>query len=499
MRSLLEKPVVILTLLGVLLLLPSLLFGPAPNHSHFYNILWTDHFGRQMAAGHLYERWLPNSFEGLGSPTFYFYPPIAYWVSGAFNAAGFSVGQAINLAGLVLLVGSGLAMHAFLAGRVKHPLLGAALYMAAPYHLYDFYVRGALAEFAAFLWLPLIALAIERLPGRRGVMMLALTFAGLLLTHLPIAMLTGLFLIAPLMVRRVAQDRTALPAGIVAGLLAFSLAAFYLLPALTLQDRVSMNLLWNPIFSATAWSIWRAGSEVFTAIALAALLLAWPARSIWTGIAVFAALASIRLIPFLWEIDLLNKVQFPWRALCIAEFAAVVALMHYRPRPVLLTAALLPLALAYYIVGGVSYAMLRLPTDYDWVARTGPDAPEYLPYGFNSALVSDFDRTVNLSSVRRLSRDDRMMVEQAGPVTFGRSAFPIWRVMHDGRTVETHGPLLHFQATPGLYRIERVRIWQEQAGAAISLACAILLAGLTLRDSRGSGLPRQSDQPEPGR
>ncbi len=38
-------------------------------------------------------------------------------------------------------------------------LFGVGLYLASPYRLYDFFVRGALPEFAAFLWLPLLVYA----------------------------------------------------------------------------------------------------------------------------------------------------------------------------------------------------------------------------------------------------------------------------------------------------------------------------------------------------
>ena len=39
-------------------------------------------------------------------------------------------------------------------------LFGALAYMAAPYHLVDHYYRGAYAEFAAYIVLPLVALSI---------------------------------------------------------------------------------------------------------------------------------------------------------------------------------------------------------------------------------------------------------------------------------------------------------------------------------------------------
>lgn len=460
---------------------PSLLWGPGASHSYLYNYMWTRHFGEQMAAGHLYERWLPRSFEGLGSPTFYFYPPFAYWMTGALAATGLSILQAINVAALLLLIASGMAMHLWLRDRCTRPLLGALLYMAAPYHLFDFYVRGALAEFAAFLWLPLIALGIARLPARRGIALLALSYAGLILTHLPLATLTGLFLIAPLMLHRLWTDRATLLPGLAAGLLAFALAAFYLLPAATLQPHMSTALLWVGKYRASGWSIWRGDFDLFPCIALGLILIAWQARSIWSAIAIGTALASVNLIPFLWHIDLLDKVQFPWRALGLAEFAAITALMTGRPRRPLLAGAGVILLFPYLVGGFITAANLRMPVDYARLDRQVPDAPEYLPAGFDIDRVDRYDRSTDLTAFRSLPRGDLIEVTKAGMVTTGHAAFPIWQVTRDGKPVASSGPLIRFQAVPGTYRIERIRIWQEKAGAAISLLSALALALLLWR------------------
>jgi hypothetical protein len=475
-----RHPVWTLTLLGCALMLPALLWGPGATHSHLYNHMWTHHFGEQMAAGHLYERWLPRSFEGLGSPTFYFYPPLAYWLSGGLNAIGLNVGQAITGASLLLMIASGLAMYAFLAARGTRPLVGAALYMAAPYHLFDIHVRGALAEFAGFVWLPLIALGIHCLPTRRGIALLASAYAALILTHLPLATLTGLFLIAPLMVQRIMQDRATLLPGLAAGLLAFALAAFYLLPAATLQSHMSTALLWTGKYQASGWSIWREDVELFPCVALGLGLLAWRARSLWTAITVGTALAAVNLIPLLWNIDLLDKVQFPWRILAITEFAAVTAMAACPPRHIIAIGAGVVLAFPLLLTSLIASAVLKMPVDYARIERHQPDAPEYLPAGFDAALVDRVDRWTDLTRFRALPRGDSIAIIRPSPVTIGHAAFPIWQVTRDGKAVPSHGPLISFDATPGTYRIERVRLWQENVGAAISLF-ALLLAVLTGR------------------
>lgn len=147
------------------------------------------------------------------------------------------------------------------------------------------------------------------------------------------------------------------------------LSAFFLLPAATLQDHISTVLLWGPGYRATDWSIYNTNFTMFTGLALALIILAWPARSFSTVLMVMA-LAAVRLLSIVWDIPLLNKAQFPW---------------------------------------------------------------------------------------------------SAGRVTIHQADFPIWRMTRDGSPVLHIGPLISFDAQPGIYRIERVAIWQEKAGLAISI------------------------------
>ena len=473
---------------ALLVSLPSLLFGPAATHSYLYNYIWGSQFGEAMASGNLYPRWLPDSFEGLGSPAFYFYPPLAYWLSGALNALGLPIFKAVDVAGMILLFLSGVTMHSWLAARGTRPVVGALIYMIAPYHLFDLTVRGALAEFCAYVMLPLVALGVQRLPDRRGVILLALAYGGMLLSHLPTALLTGVFLIAPMLLHKTLKRPTVIPAGATAGLLAFALAAFYLLPALTLQDHISTNLLWADSYHASHWSIWNLNFHMFGFLCIALILLAWPARSFWSILAVVTALASIRLIPFIWDIQLLDRVQFPWRLFMIAEFATITAMVSYQPWRKAWTLGAGMILLPYVMVATASHQLLGEGFDPAIVARIMPDAPEYLPHDFDERLITP-TRWTDVSRWRTLPRGDTIRVDKAGTVTTGRMAFPIWRVTKDGAPIASTGPLIRFNAQPGIYRIERVRLWQERVGDLISIGAIVLLA-LGMIRMKKAGAPR---------
>ena len=385
---------------------------------------------------------------------------------------------------LTLLL-SGIAMYHWLSARGTYPLAGAILYMAAPYHLMDFYVRGALAEFTAFIWYPLIALAITRLPERRGVILLALAYAGLVLTHLPMAMLTGFFLIAPLGAHRILADRRVFWPLAASGAIGVGLAAFYLVPALTMQDHISSQLLWGPWYRPSSWGL-LAGGPLLQMLPIPVLIaglatLSLSARSIWTLISLLAALAALGLIPFIWDIPPFAQAQFPWRLLGLIEFAAITAILSCRPKPILLGLGLALVAFSYVRWTTEAAEYLAKPVPYAMIKQDLPDAAEYLPADFDTNRITDFERKPDLTEWRDVRPGNEVVVKKPGEVTMRRTAFPIWRVMRGDEVVPYQGAVIHFQAQPGRYRIKRVTIWQESVGLLVSMANLCLLAVIMLR------------------
>ncbi len=515
-----RRDLLVLALVALIGMAPSLIFGPGVIDSAPYNHIWTLQFGEALARGEVYPRWLPHSFDGLGSPTFYFYPPLAFYLAGSFCAAGLATGQAINAAALIVTWASGASMRFWLAGRSRRPLPWSCLYMVAPYHLADWYLRAALAEYSAFVWLPLIALALDSLRRPWGAPLLALAYAGLIMTHLPVALLASLGLILPLAVAvTLRADRRAtlqMMAGLACGL---ALAAVYLAPALTLQANSSSALLWTPMFQPANWSIFDRGGPVpwglrawVVPIAAAIFVLgasvglaAWrtgrSAAVIWGAIASVAAILALGAPPGLWTLPFLAKVQFPWRILAIAEFSALsAAAIAPPPRAALaVTAAIAASAYGRTLDQGV--ASLR---DADAIRRidaTLPDAVEYLPAGFTAGGFDPRVRVADLRSLRGplvsgparltgLDPDGRigLRVDAPGAIVIRRFAFPAWRVTRQGREVATWasgpGRLLAFDATPGAYVVTLVALPPERLGSAISVGGLLGLAGLVLAGRR---------------
>jgi hypothetical protein len=492
-----------IALAALLIHVPALIFSSANTHSAINNFIWTTQFAEAFARGDFYPRWFPESFEGLGSPTFYFYPPLAFWVSGFWAALGFDAPSAVVIAAAFFSAASGIAMYFWLAPRTRHALWWALAYMIAPYHLYDFYVRGALAEYAAFIWPPLILLAIDGLPDRRRVGLLAISYAGMVITHLPGALLATVFLVAPYALYQCYLSREKLFPCLVGGILGLGLASFYLLPALTLQEHISTEVLWSGFYQPSFWFPWNRFEVGHllgrTALAVALLICGAAARNFWGFVTCIIAAASIGLIPFIWDVEILSRVQFPWRLLALAEFTAITAVAVGVRFKGVLKGGLLVGILPCVVFASAAVETWNAPVDFAPIERNRPDAPEYLPRGLGDVGVSELQRIPDLTAFAHLPRGTRFEIAAPGRVTVGHAEFPIWQVVRNGQVIPHSGPLITFDApASGTYTIERRTLPVEAWGWALSAVAAALL--LALQFTRvGFAAPRRRTAEADGR
>ena len=229
------RPWLAIAALAFLLILPAML-SPIKLHDSFWiDWVWVDQFGDQLRQGVLYPRWLPASHDGLGSPVFYYYPPLAFYPAGLLAALGLTPHAAIVATFGLAFAGSGAAMYLWARGWTNHPLAAALFFMAAPYHLADFYGRGALAETCAIALIPLLALGLKRVAEGKGPALAAIAYAAMIATHLPLALLASLFLVAPYALVLAKGRPRALLAFAPPLAIGIALSAIYLVPALALE------------------------------------------------------------------------------------------------------------------------------------------------------------------------------------------------------------------------------------------------------------------------
>src|SRR6266542_839372 len=192
-------------------------------------------------------RWTPDVGQGYGVPAFDYWGPLPSYVGEFVLLSGAGIFETVHVLHVIAFVLSALFM--FLLARAFWGNLGglvaAIFYTYAPWHASLVYVQGdpgehwAMALFPAILW---AAYLVAKDGKAVNVALLSLCIAALLLTHnLLVLMLFPLALVwvgAFLVVTRKWQRLVPLA---VAGVVAFSLAAFFTLPALLERDLVHLE------------------------------------------------------------------------------------------------------------------------------------------------------------------------------------------------------------------------------------------------------------------
>jgi hypothetical protein len=197
------------------------------------------------------------------------------------------------------------------------------------------------------------------------------------------------------------------------GVVAIGLAAFFLVPALTLMRHVSADQLFTPFFSPRYWLFLAGPNSVlagslddgqFAAFALAlsyglfgaaGLSVLWrsPAGRFWCLLPLLYLLLMSGVFPGFWDLPLVRQVQFPSRLLVLSEFAAVTVAMLAlgRVRPAVLALPILPFVLGTAVAGRMAAERIEMAgsrgaADGAIVLAQRREAPEYLPAGYPVAL-----------------------------------------------------------------------------------------------------------------
>lgn len=463
------------------LTLPAALGPVRLNDSFWIDWVWLDQFARELGNGTLYPRWLPMSHHGLGSPVFYYYPPLAFHLGSLFVLGGMGTYAAIIATFFAAYVLSGVGMYLWLEPQSRNPLLGALIYLVAPYHTFNFYARGALAEAVATALLPFVMVGIWRIASgkRGGFPLVAVGYAALVMSHLPLALLASLFLIGPyvlLQARRNSEGAAVIGAALAAGL---ALAAIYLVPAFMLEPYRDSAKLWeNPVLHPSNWTFWNPEfrtSRNYVAVLVIAAALAIPLaglavrhRSGWAILGLVCVALAIGTVPAIWALPLLRSVQFPFRLLPVAEFALATGMATAAIRPGDRLIACLALLAITVPVAGSSYS----PAISQAALPAHPDVPENLPPG---------ERPYSWPSrwAQLVASTHREPQVAGGVTTEPVFYFPAWRVVCAGRAVPTFpaaGTQLLAYRGQGCVR-QLGRTLPEQLGAAISFAA---LLGLLL-------------------
>lgn len=204
-------------------------------------------FSSQFWHGQWYPRWLMEVYEGYGSPIFFYYNPLAFFILTPleFLKSWDPYGLWRVLFGMqIALIVSGITCFRWLRHHFDTPKaqMGSLLYAGFPYFPILIYYNYGVASLWTIAFFPLVLEGIDRLrtDDWRGVPRLVFAFAFVCLSHL-LTLIT--FMLVPIsyvliMAAKGQRFRQFFLVGI-SGVLAIALCFFYLLPMLLNQPFIN--------------------------------------------------------------------------------------------------------------------------------------------------------------------------------------------------------------------------------------------------------------------
>lgn len=387
----------IVGLAAIVLGLPMLIYGPMiRGHDTMEHLNFSRHFADQFWGGEWYPRWLLDMNHGLGSPSFFVYPPLPSYVVTLLRPAGilFHV-SAFRLQEFLALFGSGLTAFVWVRtmARRQIALVCAVLYMLMPYHLsVDFYRRTALPECWALLWIPLILYFTVNVSRRRGsVLGLALAFALLILSHLVSVLI--FFLIPPLvaLVFSVPGQKLQSVVRVTLGMaLGTALSLFYLLPAVLHSKNFPVSRLFTSytyglFYNLVGMAKVQPGTIrtiTFTVLDMALFVVICGAATLYEQWSQTKKSTIFWLLVCLVPIFLMTKlsyplwkqaplfyagIQFPWRLnilVCVGVLPIVATFLSSPSRRMTTSSQALPLALLVVVIASWCAAYAQVCRHY---------------------------------------------------------------------------------------------------------------------------------------
>jgi len=306
-------------------------------------------------------RWVPDAGYQYGYPQFNYYPPLPYYLGAGLHRIGFQYIDSVKILFILGYIFSAITLYVLVKTISKDKWAGviaALVYTYIPYKAVEVYVRGALSEFWAQIFFPLILWAIYKVikTGKtKHLIWMSVSIFLLMTTHVlmtmifvPVAILWAAFWLYQGKWKNLSKI-------IFGGILGFGLSAFFVLPVLFERKFTHTEGLLSGYFDYRQHFVslfklfisreWGYGSSGFPdeKLNLSLGIVQWIAGLVIAPVVAFfglkkrnkisllilglvgVTLASIFMIhmksSFIWaKLPLLWYMQFPWRFLAVSIF-----------------------------------------------------------------------------------------------------------------------------------------------------------------------------------
>jgi len=465
---------------------------------------------KSLSSGLVPVRWVADLGYGYGYPIFSFYAPLAYYIGASFIFLGLSALVATKIMIGLAVISAGITMY-YLMREITDEwsgLIAGVLYVYAPYHALNLYVRGAVGELWAYAFIPLAFfgfLRIARSPSWLSITLAVLGFSGVILSHNLTALMVSPFLLL-LIVYLIYKNssRYARLAIFSAFFLSLAVSSWYWLPAIGeiqyvnvgsvigggsdyIDHYVCFSQLWT-----SQWGFAGSGPGcvdgisfqlgkihillAMFGIALSFLLQKKRGTAVFIGVVLF--LSVFLMLPIsrpIWDsLGFMKYLQFPWRFLQLSMFflSLLGGLGFYLFIKYLIPAELkkpylLLMTMGLTIIVVSFYAKLFKPQEYieqyrdetnvavlNWTISKISD--EYLPPSFNKPRSEgdipnlSFKPNEVITIFQVEDSPGRLMLKTTSGansrLTPNRAVFPGWEISLDNKPAS-------FVTDDGLYSI----------------------------------------------
>ncbi len=491
-----RSSIVLLFLISLLPLVSLLHPGLPIAHDAQDHVARIANFYASLLEGNIVPRWASNLNWGYGHPILMFLYPLPSYLASVFHFLGLSLVDSVKAVFGFSYILSGLFMFLWLRNSLgKFPaIVGAIIYLYAPYRFVDLFVRGAIGEHVAFIFIPAICYFLLKfnLEKRFNLVFFVgviLSTAGLILSHNAISLMFFPFVaVYALYLFFVNKNKSLFVSSAIGIMYGFLLSSFFWIPAFlegkyTLRDIVTKNEALTRFvdFKDLVYGAWSFGGSGLFSVQLGiipwifVLLLPIGAYLLYKrgkqerhnlillGLAVLFLFLSIFLMLEIskpvWEtITTLQKFQFPWRFLSISVFAVslIAASVTYSLRNKNLQVVTLILVLAFSILLTRDYwkvkEFLYKPESfysgiYNSTTDTGESAPIWSVRFMEKKPTSEIEVIEGEADITKLSRTSNrheyeIVSSDNTKIRENTLYFPGWKIFVDGKeqTVEFQDP-----------------------------------------------------------
>ncbi|MBQ7839210.1 MAG: hypothetical protein IJ390_01785 [Lachnospiraceae bacterium] len=194
-------------LIGLFVSLPLFISGINIGHDLRFHLMRIEGIAQEIRSGNIPVRLSSLWMDGYGYPVSVYYGDLLLYIPALLRIAGFSIEESYKF--YVLFINFGTSLVSLLSFRrifkdEKIALFTTFAYVTASYRLVDIYIRAAVGEYSALMFLPMIALAVceiyrsdakDHAFCKKNALLLALGMTGVIGTHILTAEMAVILLV----------------------------------------------------------------------------------------------------------------------------------------------------------------------------------------------------------------------------------------------------------------------------------------------------------------